>query len=728
MSLEITVGPPRLVLNQGLSVLVSEQDGQIGWPTDKGLYDQDTRLISSWQIYANGVPWDLLNSGNITYYASRVFLANALISTQTGDIPAGKLGLVIGRVLGDGLHEDFDLVNHHSEAVTFNLEIAIRSDFADLFEVKSGRIVRRGRITTEWSDHRRELRTRYVNADFARGVTIKVVNAGSNPVYANGRISFDITLEPGQGWHACLLYSFDNGHKPRHPPQECIQDALDSRFSRQLDDWRGRALKINTSNEEFYRFYRQAVEDMAGLRLPIDGTDHLEFVPAAGVPWCVGLFGRDSLIVSLQNSLVYPDFARGSLDVLARYQATERDDHRDAEPGKIMHELRLGELAHFKLIPHTPYYGTADATPLYLIVLHNAWKTTGDMDLLRRHLDNAERCLHWIDHYGDRDGDGFQEYGTRSSAGYENQGWKDSGEALVYPDGSLVKGPKALCELQGYVYDAWQRMAEVFEALGQPGRAAELRGKAKDLFERFNAAFWDEESGFYAFCLDGEKRKVLSVASNPGQCLWSGIVPQDRAARVVERLMKPDMWSGWGIRTLSADHPAYNPHSYQNGSVWPHDNGFIALGFRRYGFDEEASRIARDVSGAQSYFVQHRMPELYAGLQRSPTSFPVQYKGANVPQAWAAGSCFALLQALLGLQADAPHGRLYVDPALPDWLPDIQLNDFRVNGEALDLRFWREGNETRWAVAKGDPSPVSQRSFATGPALSAAMDAREAAR
>ncbi len=722
MSLEITVGPPRLVINQGLSVHVSEQDGQIGWPTDKGLYDRDTRLISSWQIYADGAPWDLLNSGNITYYASRVFLANSPITTQAGDIPAGKLGLVLSRNLGDGLHEDFDLVNHHSETVTFNLEIAIRSDFADLFEVKSGRIVRRGRITTEWSDRRRELRTRYVNADFARGVTVKVANAGSNPVYANGRISFDITLEPGQAWHACLLYSFDNGHKARHPPQDCIQDALDSRFSKQLDDWRGRALKITTSNEEFYRFYRQAVEDMAGLRLPIDGTDHLEFVPAAGVPWFVGLFGRDSLIVSLQNSLIYPDFARGSLDVLARFQATERDDFRDAEPGKIMHELRLGELAHFKLIPHTPYYGTADATPLYLIVLHNAWKTTGDMDLLRRHLKNAERCLHWIDHYGDRDGDGFQEYGTRSTAGYENQGWKDSGEALVYPDGSLVKGPKALCELQGYVYDAWLRMAEVFEALDQPGRAAELRGKAKDLFERFNAAFWDEESGFYAFCLDGEKRKVLSVASNPGHCLWSGIVPRDRAARVVERLMKPDMWSGWGIRTLSADHPAYNPHSYQNGSVWPHDNGFIAQGFRRYGFDKEAGRVARDVSAAQSYFVQHRMPELYAGLQWTPTSFPVQYKGANVPQAWAAGSCFALLQALLGLQADAPMGKLYVDPALPDWLPDMRLNDFRVNGEAVDLRFWREGEETRWEVAKGDPSGVSQRSCATGPELSAPVE------
>ena len=715
MSLEITVRPPRLVLNQGLSIHVSEQDGQIGWPTDKGLYDHDTRLISSWQMFANGEPWDLLNSGNIAYYATRVFLANRTIVTETGEIPAGALGLVLSRTLGGGLHEDFDLVNHHSRPVAFNLEIAVRSDFADLFEVKSGHIVRRGRITTEWSDHKGQLRTTYVNKDFKRGVTIKVARAGAKPVYANGRISFEITLEPGCSWHACLLYTFEGSGESHHPPAECIQDCLDSRFAKQLEDWRGQAMKIGSSNEEFYRFYNQAVDDMAGLRLPIEGTDHLEFVPAAGVPWFVGLFGRDSLIVSLQNGPVYPDFARGALDVLSGYQSTERDDYRDAEPGKIMHELRTGELAHFKLIPHTPYYGTADATPLYLIVLHNAWKTTGDSGLLRTHLDTAEQCLHWIEHYGDRDGDGFQEYGTRSSAGYENQGWKDSGEALVYPDGSLVKGPKALCELQGYVYDAWLRMAEVYDALDRPGRAAELREKADALFLKFNAAFWDEESGFYAFCLDGDKNKVLSVASNPGQCLWSGIVPPDRAKRVVERLMAPDMWSGWGVRTLSADHPAYNPHSYQNGSVWPHDNGFIAQGFRRYGFAKEAAEIARDVSRSASYFAQHRMPELYAGLQRTATSFPVQYQGANVPQAWAAGACFALLQALLGLQPDAPNGRLHVDPALPDWLPDLRLHDMRIGPEKVDVSFWREGDQTRWAVAKGDPALVAYRNCATGP-------------
>src|SRR6185437_10151317 len=298
--------------------------------------------------------------------------------------------------------------------------------------------------------------------------------------------------------------------------------------------------------------------------------------------------------------IVYPEFAAGTLEVLAQYQATQRDDYRDAEPGKILHELRYGELAHFKLIPHTPYYGTADATPLYLIALHAGWRATGDRTLIERHLPNTEACLNWIDKYGDRDGDGFQEYQTRSPAGYENMGWKDSGDSVVYPDGSLVKGPKALCELQGYVYDAWLRMAEIFEVLKKPQRASELRAKAAKLFKRFNEAFWDEELGFYAFALDGNKKKVRTIASNAGHCLWSGIVPPDRAVKVVKRLMAPDMLSGWGIRTLSALHPAFNPYNYQTGSVWPHDNAIIALGFKRYGFDAELGRIARDLSDAAS--------------------------------------------------------------------------------------------------------------------------------
>lgn len=450
---------------------------------------------------------------------------------------------------------------------------------------------------------------------------------------------------------------------------------------------------------------------MAALRLPSLSGDHMVFLPAAGLPWFMAPFGRDSLIVSVQNIMVYPEFARGALEVLGGLQATERDDYRDAEPGKIMHELRYGELAHFKLIPHTPYYGTADATPLWLITLHAAWRATGDRDLLERHLETAEACLTWIDQYGDRDGDGFQEYQTRSTAGYENMGWKDSGEAVMYPDGSLVRGPKALCELQGYVYDAWMRMAKMYEALGDPARADRLRVKAAKLFEQFNAAFWDEAGGYYAYALDGDKKQVLSVASNPGHCLWSGIVPPDRAARVVKRLMAPDMWSGWGIRTLSADHVSFNPYAYQLGSVWPHDNSIIATGFKRYGFHAEAARVARDISGAASHFQTNQLPELFAGVQKDGTNFPVQYLGANVPQAWAAGSAFLLLQAMLGVVPDAPHASLFIDPALPAWIPDVTLSNLRVGESVLSIRFWRDGEDTRHEVLAGDRALVKRRSF-----------------
>jgi glycogen debranching enzyme len=714
MALEITVGPPRLAITQGYGVLVSDQDGQVRWPTDKGFYHRDTRVISSWRIFADGQPWQLLNSGNIAYYASRIFLINQPLKTESGEVPGGTLGLSISRSIGTGVHEDLDVVNHGMVAVKFNLEIAVRSDFADLFEVKAGAIVRRGRITTTWSERHSRLTTSYVNGDFERHLTTTAQKSSSKPVYANGRISFEVALEPGESWRTCLLYAIEDGERRHEAPDHCITETRGAEPQRGLSDWRAAALKIEAGNEEFYRFYRQSLDDMAALRLPIQGTDQLEFVPAGGVPWYVALFGRDSLIVSLQNAMVYPEFAKGALEVLSRYQATERDDYRDAEPGKIMHELRRGELAHFKLIPHTPYYGTADATILYLIVLHNAWRCTGDADLAERFLPAAEKCLAWIDDYGDRDGDGFQEYETRSSAGYENQGWKDSGQALVYPDGTLVKGPKALVELQGYVYDAWRRMAQLYDALGKSGRAEDLRRKAKALFERFNDAFWDEGLGFYAFCLDGDKKKVLSVASNPGQCLWSGIVPPDRAEKVVKRLMEPDMWSGWGIRTLSAEHPAYNPFAYQNGSVWPHDNAIIALGFRRYGFVEEAGRIARDISGAASYFMSHQMPELYSGLQREPTNFPVQYQGANTPQAWAAGSCFALLEMMVGFQPDAPSGKLYLDPALPDWLPELTVRDLHVGRNLFDLHFWRDGPATRFEVLKGDADAIVRRSYASG--------------
>ncbi len=698
MPVEINIGPPLLTINHGSTFMVTDLNGEIAADSEQGVFARDTRFVSYYAIFANGMTWTRLTSSTVTYDGARIYLTNKAFSTLDGDVPVGTLALVISRSASEGIQEDFDLRNHGLTPVCLNLEVVLRSDFADLFEVKSHRFMRRGRIETEWDTKRHELRTYYTHRDFRRTFIYRA-KSEPPPVYANGRLSFEIELQPGASWHACCEYWLTQDAKTHAPARACLLDSDQTKFDSLHQEWMSQATALTSTNEDIYRLYRQSVEDMCALRLHDQDMAHDVWVPAAGVPWFVTLFGRDSLIVSLQNMMVDPAFARGALKKLAELQATESDDYRDADPGKIPHEIRFGELAHFHLIPHTPYYGTADATPLYLIVLHEAWKWMGDDALIREYRDVALRCLEWIDRYGDLDGDGFQEYKTRSSQGYENMSWKDSGTAIVYPDGSQVKAPKALCELQGYVFDAWMRMAELFDQLGEAPRASELRCKAADLRRKFEERFWCEDIGFYAFTLDPDKRPVRTIASNPGHLLWSGMVPPEHAARVVKRLMEPDMWSGWGIRTLSARNPAYNPFSYQRGAVWPHDNGIIALGFKRYGFAAEAARIARDISGAASYFVSYQLPELYAGIEHKEGTFPVQYPGANVPQAWAAGSVFHLLRAILGLHADAPNGRLYVDPALPAWLPELTLRGLAVGKAKVDLRFWLEGETTRWEAS-----------------------------
>ncbi|MDT7950717.1 MAG: glycogen debranching N-terminal domain-containing protein [Acetobacteraceae bacterium] len=708
MTVEITVGPPQLAIHQGYTVLITEPDGQITWSTDKGLYFFDTRVVSGYAVYANGAAWDLLNSGAPAHFGAKVFLTNKAFPSEGGDVAAHTLSLVLTRIIDGGMHERFEITNHGRNPVDFNLELALRSDFSDIFEVKSGRIVRRGRISTTWSDDRGELTTAYHNGTFSRAVCIRV-QAPSPAIYANGRLSFTLKLSPGETWSGSLLYDLMDGER-RYPAPETAELQAESPQGRALREWRDCCLKIETSAPGICKLFDQAVEDMAALRLPVEAGDTVQYVPAAGLPWFVALFGRDPLIVSLQTMILNPAFARATLAVLGAWQALETDPYRDAEPGKILHELRRGELAALKLIPHTPYYGTADATPLFLVVLHALWRTTGDRAEIEAHLATAEGCLSWIDDYGDRDGDGFQEYGTRSGDGYENVGWKDSGEAVVDVDGSNVSKPKALCELQGYVYAAWRGMAEIYAALGDDARAARLTEKADALFARFNAVFWNEAEGFYAYCLDGAKKPIWTVASNPGHLLWSGIVPPDRAARVVDRLLQPDMWSGWGIRTLTANNPTFNPYSYQNGSVWPHDNSLIALGFKRYGFGDQANRVAGDIAEAASYFAQRQLPELYSGMRREAASFPVQYLGANVPQAWAAGAVFALLQAMLGIEFDAPNQFLTLDPALPSWLPDITLRGLRMGADTFDIAFQRDETGTHVTVLRGPAGRIRLKS------------------
>lgn len=704
MAVEIKVGPPQLAIHQGYTVLLTEPDGQIIWSTDRGLYFYDTRVISSYALYANGEMWDLLNSGAPAHYLAKIFLTNKAFPSEGGDVPARTISLVLSRVVDGGMHERFEVTNHGRKPVHFNLEIALRSDFSDIFEVKAARIVRRGRIKTTWVEDSCELTTAYSNRTFFRSVTTRS-QADTPAMYANGRLNFTLQLAPGASWAGSLLYDLVDGDRRYLAPDICELEA-DSPQGIALRNWRERCLRIETSVPGFCRLFDQAVEDLAALRLPVESGDQIYDVPAAGLPWFVALFGRDPLIVSLQTMILNPEFAYATLEVLGAWQAKEVDTYRDAEPGKILHELRRGELAALKLIPHTPYYGTADATPLYLVLLHALWQATGDLEVVKKHLQTAEGCLSWIDDYGDRDGDGFQEYGTRSGDGYENVGWKDSGEAVVDVDGSNVSRPKALCELQGYVYAAWRGMAELYSELGDAERSARLNAKADTLFARFNEVFWDETAGFYAYCLDGNKKPIWTVASNPGHLLWSGIVPAERAQRVVERLLAPDMSSGWGIRTLTQNNPTYNPYSYQNGSVWPHDNSLIALGFQKYGFGEQAVGIAGDIAQAASYFTQRQLPELYSGMQRQATSFPVQYLGANVPQAWAAGAVFALLQAILGIELDAPAGYINLDPTLPDWLPDVTLRGLRLGTDTFDIAFKRIDGRTSFTVLSGDTSRV----------------------
>jgi glycogen debranching enzyme len=698
MPVQLTVGPPVLTIDQDITFMVTDLNGEIAPDTEQGVFSAGTRFISRYRITANGRPWTRLTSSATAYNEARVYLTNPAIVTEDGDIPAGTVALTITRAaLRYAIAEDLEVTNYGLEPIHFHLELDLESDFADLFDVKDHRFVPRGQIDTVFDPTTRQVRTTYSNREFRRAMTIQTVKA-TGPVarYVNGRFTWEIKLDPGASWHlgTQVLLDVEQIERPSLIRPDSVDKEVD--IERLQREWQQQATKLESSNDDLAQAYRQSVEDLGGLRMFSYDMGPDVWVPAAGVPWFVTVFGRDSLVVSMQSLIVSAQFAPGALRELAKYQATTVDDWRDAQPGKILHEIRQGELAFLNKLPYTPYYGTWDATPLFLITLHAAWKWLGDVSLLRNYRQVVLGCLEWIDKYGDLDGDGFQEYQTFSSRGYENMGWKDAVDAVVYPDGSQVKQPKALCELQGYVFDGWLCVAEIFDTLGEPDRAAELRRKTADLQRRFEETFWCEDLGFYAYGLDPEKKPIKTIASNPGHCLWSGIASPEHAARVVKRFFEPDMWSGWGIRTLSTRNPAYNPYSYQNGSVWPHDNGIAALGFSRYGYREEAGRVAADVLAAASYFTSYRLPELYAGVPRQPRGFPVQYLGANVPQAWAAGCVFHFVQAMLGIQADAPNNRLTVDPHLPEWLPDVTLRGLKIGGSIVDLRFWREADRSRW--------------------------------
>lgn len=689
--------------------LVCEPNAEMSSTKEQGYFSADTRLVSGYRLRIGRVRPILLNSAAVKHHSARFEFTNpAILGADGAAIAEQCLHLRLDRAIGDGLHEDYDLTNYSRQPVLLELEVSLESDFADLFDVKSHRLLRRGALQSQWDAHRGRLTTRYRNGDFERSIQFDVDNADSEPEFANGGILFRVAAEPGASWHACLMWrpAFGDARASREP-RPCHSLLGGSERDRVHRSWVTQVTGCVTSDPGITETVRQAVDDLAGLRMhrhdeaAASGSrhDHTHaidhWVPAAGIPWFLSLFGRDSLTVSLQTLSLSPRFALGSLQALAALQADAYDDDRDMQPGKIEHEIRHGELATLRLVPHTPYYGTHESTTMYVLVAAAAWHWHGDRAALDAVRPNVERALSWIDTDGDIDGDGLQEYKTRSPQGYYNQGWKDSGDAIVGSDGALSALPIALCEHQALVVAAKRAWADVLEAVyDDAARAARLRSDADRLADALESRFWWEAEGTYYLGLDGHKEPIDSVASNAGQLLWQGAVSRDRAALVARRLLSPDMWSGWGIRTLSAAHPAYNPFSYQLGSVWPHDNVAAAAGFRRYGLNQETFQVARALFDAAGQFTARRLPELFAGLERDPGGFPVQYLGANVPQAWAAGAVVQLMAVLLGLDADAPAGVLRVHPALPEWLPLVRLERLRVGGASVDLEVTRQPDGT----------------------------------
>ena len=717
MTLQIPVGPSVIMINRDDRVLVCQPDGRIVDGFEGGFFARDTRFVSGYGLLLNGRRPVLLNSSPVQSFSARFEFTNDALLDAFGPVDQHTLSVRLDRTIEGGVHEDYDVVNYGRRAVRLTIEIEVHSDFADIFDVKDAHLVRRGTIQTQWFRSRGELHTTYVNSTFRRELVVSVARSDSPPQFANGRLVFVATIQPKAVWHACVhwLPMTDTRRRPAVLECNAIAQRLPSGAPRLP------RVRLDTPNVTVRRAWERAVLDMEALRLEDPSFERGVFVPAAGVPWFLTLFGRDSLVVSMQGISGFPEFAAGALRRLSLLQATADDPERDMEPGKIPHEIRHGELAQLGILPFQPYYGTHDATSLFVIVVSYLYHWLGDVSVLERYFGNVEAAMRWIDRFGDRDGDGFQEYATRSTHGYYNQGWKDAGNAIPAADGTLAPLPLAICELQGYAYDAKIRLGDMYEMLGRPGDAERLRTEAHRLFERFNDAFWWESEGTYYLGLDGQKRPIETVASNAGHLLASGIVPADRAERVVRRLMADDMWSGWGIRTLSSDHPAYNPFSYHTGSVWPHDVATIAGGFRRYGFVEEASQVTRGLFDAAERFLAYRLPELFAGLPRQSGSFPVQYLGANVPQAWAASAIFRLISLMGGIhvRSDATGSRIYLDPALPDWVPSLSIQGLRAGRGSLDLEF-RDGqtevhsNTTKFEIVHGPPPTHEPRQTGGG--------------
>ncbi len=634
---------------QGSAFVVSDRMGDvtsaIGNPN--GLFYRDMRHLSRWQLRLNGRELDALSAESLEYDEAVFYLVE-----PTGTIyrnPA--MSLIRRREVADGLREHLELTNHGLKSVDAEITLLFDADFADLFEVKDD-LTKTGQLYRQREHNGVTLG--YVRGDFRRETYIHARDA----FFTEQSLTFRVSLEPRETWSQTVYVTVGTARDEPLPQRVHRPDMPAS-----LQEWVAAAPKVDTDWHELRQVYRRSLIDLAALRFYPESVPDAS-LPAAGLPWFMALFGRDSLITSYQAIPFVPELARTTLLALGAHQATEWNDFRDSEPGKILHELRHGELAHFGERPHSPYFGSADATPLFLVVLDEYERWTGDLDTVRRLEGPARAALGWVEQHGDLDGDGYIEYRTRNPlTGLANQCWKDSDNSIVYPDGTLAALPRACCEIQGYGYDARVRTARLArEVWGDPDLADRLEKDAITLKANFDRDFWLPDVGFYALALDGANQPVPTLTSNIGHLLWSGIVADERVEAVVGHLMSERMFSGWGVRTLAEGQPVYNPIEYHNGTVWPHDTAFIAAGLARYGRRQEANRLAVALLEAAGHFA-FRLPEAFAGYPRSMTRVPVEYPSACSPQAWASGAPLLLMRIMLGLEPTA--NALTVRPHLP---------------------------------------------------------------
>jgi glycogen debranching enzyme len=651
----------------GNTFVVSDERGDIeaSLTDPTGLFSFDTRFLSKWVLTIDGQRLNALSTDDLQYFETRFFLVPG---TGTVYVDA-KLSVIRERAVGDGFHEELTILNHDSKPVDLTVRVEAASDFADLFEVKDA-LAKKGSYSAEVK--RGRLLLRYERETFVRATAI---SASARAKVDEAGLTFRARIAPNESWTTDLdvVTAATAGTKPVRPKYGRGERRARPSMEHSLERWLAEAPRVESDWEPLKATYRRSLVDLAALRFspPVAGGQSL---PAAGLPWFMTMFGRDSIFTSLQALPFTPSLAATTLRALGGWQGSRVDDFRDEDPGRILHEMRYGEMTAFEERPHSPYYGCADATPLYVVLLDEYERWTGDRRLVRDLERVARAALAWIDDYADLLGNGYVWYRRRNEeTGLENQCWKDSWDSISYRDGRLPGFPRATAELQGYAYDAKLRGARLARAVWKdPALANRLEKDAADLKRRFNRDYWVEDGEYFALALDTEGKQVDTLASNNGHLLWSGIVDKSKAKAVARHLLGPRLFSGWGVRTLAEGEGRYNPIGYHVGTVWPFDNSFIAWGLRRYGFKNEAAQIASGILAAAEFF-DGRLPEAFGGYERSVTRFPVQYPTACSPQAWSTGAPLLLLRTMLGLEPIGDH--LIVDPALPSGIGHLELLD-----------------------------------------------------